>query len=202
VAVKRLLLLRHGRTTWNAVQRIQGQLDAPLDETGHAQAAAVAPLLAAERPVLLWSSDLSRAADTAAYVGEACGLDVLRDRRLRERHFGDLQGSTYADWRERAPEQHAAFRAGDPNAVPGGEKVSEVSDRITTALRELLDASPAGETALAVAHGLALKYAVVGLLGWEIEAAAALRGMDNCGWAEMHVDERGRVALAAYNRTA
>ena len=68
MSAKHLVLLRHGQTAWNAEGRIQGQLDVEIDETGHAQAAAVAPLLAALRPTTLWSSDSVRARQTAAYV--------------------------------------------------------------------------------------------------------------------------------------
>ncbi|WP_028661170.1 histidine phosphatase family protein [Nocardioides insulae] len=197
--MKRLILLRHGRTTFNHQQRIQGQLDAPLDAAGLAQAAEVAPLVAALSPVVIWSSDLARAAVTADHVAEACGgLPVTRDARLRERHFGDVQNWLHSEFKARLPEQYAAFRAGDPAAVPGAEKISELSDRLHAALIDLLALTPEGETALAVAHGLAIKYAVGGLLGWDEEASSALRGMDNCHWAEVEIDS-GRATLAAYN---
>ena len=70
---RRLVLLRHGRTAWNAERRAQGHSDVPLDDTGQAQAFAVAPYVAAMRPVLLWTSDLARAAETAACIGVAAG---------------------------------------------------------------------------------------------------------------------------------
>ena len=198
--MKRLLLLRHGRTTYNHAGRIQGQLDSQLDETGLAQARAVAPSIAAYAPVLIRSSDLSRAAVTADIVAAECGLPVTRDPRLRERHFGDTQGMTYADFAARFPEQHRAFLAGDPEAVPGAEKISELRDRLVAGLRELLDELPEGATAVAVAHGLAIKHAVGALLGWDAEGAAVLHGMDNCHWAELRVDDDGQVRLVAYNR--
>ena len=69
-APRRLVLLRHGQTAWNAARRVQGQLDAELDDTGHRQAAAVASVLAALAPAALWSSDSVRARETAAYVAQ------------------------------------------------------------------------------------------------------------------------------------
>ena len=66
--MRRLVLLRHGRTEWNETGRAQGHADVPLDEVGLAQAKEVAPVLAALRPVALWSSDLARAAQTADAV--------------------------------------------------------------------------------------------------------------------------------------
>ncbi|MDQ3456047.1 MAG: histidine phosphatase family protein, partial [Actinomycetota bacterium] len=59
--VRRLFLWRHGQTAWNFEQRCQGHADVPLDAEGLAQARMAAPLLAAERPDLIVTSDLSRA---------------------------------------------------------------------------------------------------------------------------------------------
>src|SRR4051812_41766969 len=85
---RRLVLLRHGQTEWNSLGRAQGHADISLDATGHARAAAAAPYLAAMRPVRLWSSDLARAQETAAYVADAAGLTVETDPRLREYDVG------------------------------------------------------------------------------------------------------------------
>ena len=63
-----LVLLRHGQTAWNLEHRAQGHSDVELDDTGHAQAAAVAPYVAGLAPALLWSSDLARARQTAEYI--------------------------------------------------------------------------------------------------------------------------------------
>lgn len=183
MSATRLLLLRHGRTAWNDAARIQGQADAPLDEVGHAQARAVAPVLAAMRPDVLWSSDLSRAADTASYLAQAAGLVLVRDRRLRETGLGERQGTTHADYAREHPDEYAAFRAGDFDVVPGGEQGADVRERMVSALRDLLDAVPAGGLGVAVTHGHAAKHAVAGLLGWPPEAHLGLHGLDNCGWA-------------------
>ena len=82
-AERRLVLLRHGRTEWNAGRRIQGHLDPPLDETGHEQARAAAPAVAALAPVVLLSSDLQRARQTAEYAARVTGLTPSYDERLR-----------------------------------------------------------------------------------------------------------------------
>ncbi len=94
--MRRVILLRHGRTEWNASGRFQGQLDSPLDAVGLAQAAAAGTALKPMRPDALVSSDLKRALDTAAVVGAECGLDVTVDQRLREIHLGAWQGLTRA----------------------------------------------------------------------------------------------------------
>ncbi|CAN5117703.1 hypothetical protein BH20ACT5_BH20ACT5_16020 [soil metagenome] len=86
----RILLWRHGRTAWNAERRFQGHSDLPLDSLGEQQAQAAAPLLVAEAPDLVLSSDLERAAATAAYLGVPFELDP----RLREVSLGRWEGKT------------------------------------------------------------------------------------------------------------
>ena len=199
--MKRLVLLRHGQTAWNKVGRVQGGIDTTLDETGHAQAQAVAPALAAYRPSTLWCSDLSRAATTAAYVGEASGLTPVTDRRLREWGFGEREGLTPVEFEAADPEAHAAFRQGRYDEVPGAERSEDVRMRVVSALLEQLDATEDGGVAVAVAHGAAIKLGVGGLLGWsDAQAVRSLWGMHNCGWAELTLAPGGPARLEAYNR--
>jgi len=92
-------LIRHGITDWNIAYRAQGQTDIPLNETGRAQAAAVAARIASEpeRWDAIVASDLSRARDTAEAIGQAIGLPVAEDARLRERDCGRIEGTTEAE---------------------------------------------------------------------------------------------------------
>ena len=201
-APRRLVLLRHGRTEWNHQHRIQGQLDAELDDTGRAQAEAVGPVLAALEPSLLWSSDLARARETALLVGKAVGLDPAYDARLREFHLGERQGTTHAEYRRVAPEEFERFRLGHYDAAPGAEPTDAVRERMLAVLQDLLAALDPGRTGVAVSHGAALRVATGALLGWPAELFHTLRGLDNCGWVvvEEH-PEVGALRLAAYNRT-
>jgi len=197
-----LLLLRHGRTAWNLERRIQGQTDSGLDETGHAQSRAAAKEIAALRPALVWSSDLSRARDTAAYVGEACGLEVVTDPRLREYHLGSMQGRTHAEIAETHPAEYARFRRGDFEAADG-ESTAEVGARMAAALRELLDATPPGRASVAVSHGAAIRVGLAEAVGWGAPVGLSLLGLGNCSWAVLAESEpAGRLRLAAYNREA
>lgn len=198
-----LVLLRHGRTAWNQARRIQGHADAELDETGHAQAQAVAQHVAALRPVHLWSSDLTRAATTAAYVGAACGLAPVADARLREYALGSREGMTHADYAVAHPEEFAAFRTGDFDVVPDGEGTIAVEKRMRAALLDLLDATPAGGLSVAVSHGAALRVVIASLLSWDVEALQTLGALDNCGWAVLtESPATGGFRLGAYNRVA
>lgn len=200
-SARRLVLVRHGQTAWNAIGRGQGHSDVELDDLGHEQARAAAPSLATYQPALLWSSDLARARQTAAHVAKETGLDPRYDDRLREFDLGERTGLTMSDYAERFPEEYAAFRAGDFAAVPGMETVADVRRRLAPTLSEFLDALGAGQTGMAVSHGTALRVAIIHLLGWPDEAVNDLRGLDNCGWAVLDEAPGGRFRLAAYNLT-
>ena len=95
--IRRLVMLRHGQTDFNAGSRMQGQLDSALTELGRAQAVAAAEVLGKLQPLLIVSSDLRRAYDTALRLGERTGLEVRVDRRLRETHLGDWEGMTHTE---------------------------------------------------------------------------------------------------------
>jgi glucosyl-3-phosphoglycerate phosphatase len=198
---RRLILLRHGQTAWNAARRVQGQLEAELDDTGHAQAASAAVAVAALRPAALWSSDSVRARQTAAYVAKETSLDPTYDPRLREYFLAERQGITHEEYAVLAPEEFAAFRLGDFDVVPGGETAAIVSARVVAALEELLASIRPGELAVAVSHGAAIRDAVPVLLGWPVTRRAALHGLDNCGWVELDQPAAGApYRMRAYNR--
>jgi broad specificity phosphatase PhoE len=201
-AGRRLVLLRHGRTAWNDVGRAQGHADVELDETGHAQAAEVAPYLAALRPAAVWTSDLTRARQTCAYVERATGLSAVADARLREYDVGARQGMTIEEFAAAFPEAYACWRAGqDMVAVPGAELAHDVEVRMRPALEEILAALSPGETGIVVTHGACLKVGLLALLGWPQSQAGSLRGVDNCAWATVVSGSGGRgPRLVGYNQ--
>jgi broad specificity phosphatase PhoE len=178
----RLVLWRHGQTVWNAERRFQGQSDSPLDETGQAQAERAARLLAALRPDLIVSSDLSRAASTAAPLARLTGLEVILDKDLRERHGGSWEGLTDTEIRERYPQEHATW------TPPDGESSAVVADRVAGALQRAAAAvadQVAGRDGLAVvvSHGAALRLGMSRLLGMPDELSGALGPLSNCSWS-------------------
>lgn len=199
---RRLLLLRHGRTAWNSIGRAQGHTDVSLDEVGHAQAAAVAQRLAALRPAALWTSDLTRARQTAAYLERTTGLSAKVDERLREFDVGARQGMTGDQFEAAFPEAYAAWRAGeDMVRVPGSEVASEVAARMAPALTESLESLAPGETGVVVTHGACLKVGVLAVLGWPLAQAGDLRGVGNCSWVTLVAPgDGGRLRLTGYNQ--
>lgn len=199
-ATRTLVLLRHGRTEWNRVGRAQGHADVPLDAAGRAQAAAVAPVVAALGPARLWSSDLARAAETARYLAEACGLPVEEDPRLREFSVGERTGLTWPESVARFPWIASGVGLGERlSDVPGAESAADVRARIVPAVRDCLAALAPGETGVAVTHGAALKLALGGLLGWDDGVVRGLLVLDNCHWATVVAPvEGGPSRLRAY----
>lgn len=183
-----MVLLRHGRTGDNAAGRIQGQLDTPLDAYGLVQAEAVAPQLAALRPVALLTSDLSRATDTAAPLGRALDLEPVADPRLRELDLGSWQGLTSAQARERFPQEHADWRAGVDVPRGGGETYAQAGERAAACLREHL---PAEGTLLAVTHGGTARAALGVLLELPPPLWGRLVALDNTCWSVLVETERG-----------
>jgi broad specificity phosphatase PhoE len=138
--VRRLVLLRHGRTAWNDAGRAQGHADVPLDDVGEVQAKTVAPVLAALSPVALWSSDLSRAAQTAAHVAAESGLTPVLDARLREFDIGpNRTGLTSEQYAARFPEEYAALLAGEIAGIPGRETDDDVLARFLPAITSYAD---------------------------------------------------------------
>jgi glucosyl-3-phosphoglycerate phosphatase len=196
-----LVLLRHGRTAWNHARRVQGQLEVPLDSVGLAQAAAVAPVLAALVPSALWSSDLQRARSTVEPLASACSLPVRYDERLREFTFGVREGLTHAEYRDLDPDEFASFSRGDYDAVPSCERTADVAARTASALGDLVASLPPDGLGVAVSHGAAIRVAVGALLGWPAGLFHTLRGLDNCGWAVLREHpENAALQLVAYNR--
>lgn len=206
--MRRLVLLRHGRTAWNDSGRAQGHADVDLDEVGAAQAKEVAPVLAAMRPVAIWSSDLARAARTASTVAAECGLEPVLDARLREFDVGPNRvGLTADDYALAHPVEHAALVAGDIAAIPGRETRDDVLERFLPALTAYADSLADGETGLIVSHGAALRAAVPAFLGWGADPGEdALGGLANCGWvvlehsASFWTGGRERWRMTAWNR--
>jgi broad specificity phosphatase PhoE len=192
------VLWRHGQTTWNAERRFQGQSDIPLDAVGLAQAERAARLLAGLRPDLIVSSDLSRAASTAAPLARLTGLDVILDKDLRERHGGCWEGLTDTEIRTRYPVEHASW---DP---PDGEPSLTVADRVAAALRRIATAvsedTRTGGSGLGVvvSHGAALRLGASRLLGLPEDVFSALGPLSNCSWSV--VGQRwGRWRLLEHN---
>lgn len=189
--VRRLVMLRHGQTEFNAGSRMQGQLDTELSDLGRDQAIAAAEVLAKRQPLVIVSSDLRRALDTAVVLGERSGLPVEVDTRLRETHLGDWQGMTHLEVDAAAPGARLAWRNDATWAPHGGESRIDVAARGTPLLAELFaDQTEWGtdepeRPVVLVAHGGLIAALTAALLKLPVDNWPALGGMGNASWVQL-----------------
>lgn len=146
-------LIRHGESEWNAAGRWQGHGNPELSTRGRGQAAERAGLLSAERFDGLYTSDLGRALETAAAIGQVLGLEAVIDSRLRERDVGRWTGLCAAEIRQAEASLLERFeRRDDPDLRPGGgESDTDLARRVRPCLAELGAAHP-GEKIACVTH--------------------------------------------------
>jgi broad specificity phosphatase PhoE len=155
-----LFLARHGETDDNREPiRVQGFTDTPLNDTGRRQAAELAERVAPIGFFGLWSSDLSRARETAEIVGSRIGLSVRLDPRLREANRGRWEGRRFVDIAREEPERYAAWR-NTPAAFrfPGGESLREQLERVMASLADIRRSQDL--PALVVCHGGSIRVAL------------------------------------------
>lgn len=183
---RRVLVWRHGRTSWNVEHRFQGQSDPPLDEVGSAQAAVSARLLAAYEPDAVVSSDLHRAIQTARPLVELLDQPVVLDARLRERSLGRWEGLTRDEVGRLHPEEYAHWLAGREGRQDGREPRGELADRAVAALEDA-----EGDTVVLVTHS-ATAIALTGrMLGLPVSGWRAVGPLSNGRWSELTRDEHG-----------
>ncbi len=189
--VRRLVMLRHGQTEYNAGTRMQGQLDTGLSELGQQQAIAAAEVLGKRHPSLIVTSDLRRAYDTAAVLGERTGSSVLVDERLRETHLGDWQGMTHSEVDAAAPGARVAWRNDATWAPHGGESRVDVARRSLPLILELVDsqsdwgAEEPLRPVVLVAHGGLIAALSARLLELPVANWPVLGGLGNASWVQL-----------------
>lgn len=182
----RVVLVRHGQSSWNAAGRIQGQLDSPLSALGRRQAGAVADRLAGVGLAAVYSSPLRRAQETAVAVAQRHGLPVTAVTDLTEIDHGRWQGLTEAEIAAQDRERLHLW-----NLVPGrvrmpdGERLYDVRRRAQREVRMLV-ASHADQAIAVVSHDIVVKVLVADVLGMDYDHLGRL------------VVDNGSISIAEY----
>ena len=153
----RIILVRHGETTWNNSGRYQGQTDIPLSDAGVRQAELLAANFTYGKPTAVYASDLIRARKTAEILAAEFNLIVQTEPALREINFGTWEGLSYEEIGARWPDEIAKFfRAPDTMVIPQGETVALLQKRTVAVLKRIIERHADDEVAV-VAHGAVLR---------------------------------------------
>jgi probable phosphoglycerate mutase len=164
--VTTILLIRHGQTDWNRVERFRGHADLPLNDTGMIQAEATGRrVVELCRPVAVYSSPLSRALSTAEAIGGYTGLPVQIHPSLTDIDYGDWQGLTPDEARIRWPVIiDLWFKKPQLAHIPGGETLENLRIRAMSGLTELVTRHT-GQTIVLVGHTVLNRIILLGVLG-------------------------------------
>lgn len=160
-----LILVRHGQTDWNKEYRVQGQSNLPLNESGIAQAEAIAQALTNEKVEAIYSSPLSRAFETAEAVSKLHQVEITTLSELQEMDVGETDGLYYPDLKTKYPEFFRLWTADALQArFPGGETLPELQDRCWGAIMNIV-ATNHKETVVVTSHFFALLTIFCKILG-------------------------------------
>jgi glucosyl-3-phosphoglycerate phosphatase len=201
-AHSRLVIWRHGQTTWNIENRFQGHADVPLNDIGIQQAREAASLLAALKPTAIISSDLMRAYDTAQELGKLTGVEVVKDQGLRETDIGEWSGRTISEIKLADPERYGDWVEGLDVSAGGAENRTQVADRMEAVISRAFSDLPQESLLVVVTHGGSARAAIGRLLGLSVEEWPIIGGLSNCSWSLLEqVLSRGgpRWRLAEHN---
>lgn len=194
----KLLLVRHGETSWNRDGRYQGRSDTPLSARGKRQAQALAERLAASDEISIVASPLMRAQATAHIIAARLDLPVATDHRLTELAYGEWEGLQQAEVKQRWPELLRLWkRTPDRVTFPGGESLSDMRHRVRSFLEHTAGQSG---TRLAITHDGVARLAILEARGSPLSAFRDVRienaSITTCTWQD------GRLAIADINDVA
>ena len=194
-------LLRHGQTAHNIDRRFSGNNDNPLTDLGRDQAAAAAQRLGVLASIsAVVASPLPRAQETAGIVAASLGIDVVVEDGLRETDFGDWEGYTFSEVKERWPAELDAWLADASVAPPNGESFAATERRVRKA-RDSVLARHGGQTVLLVSHVTPIK--TLARLALQAPPSALYRmHIDSASISEIDWHADGPAVLRRLNDTA
>lgn len=176
----KVYFVRHGETTWNADSRAQGSKDVALSERGRAQAKLLAKRMKNYHIDCIFSSNLTRAHETATIIAEEFQYEVNQIHDFREMSFGAWEGLTHVEIKESYGDHFEIWRNQPQKAqIPGGEMLIDVQKRGLQALHQLVTQYE-NQSILIVSHGTALKTILLGLLDIDLSYFYKIRQDNTC----------------------
>ena len=189
--MSRLLLVRHGAIATDNTEKFWGHTDIALNETGVLQAERIAERLSKEPVGEIYSSDLSRAFQSAEIIASRHHLNITTSRKLREIHFGDIEGLTFEEVNRQYPELSKSWSDNDLRfRFPNGESLAELEERISGFLSEV-DLHNRDRTILIVSHGGLLRILICHVLGLNLKH-----------WKQLCIDKASLSIIDTYPETS
>ncbi len=198
----KVILVRHGKTVWNAEGRYQGKMDIPLNEEGKEQARRVGEALRDFPVKAVYSSPLSRCRDTALEIAKHHGLEVQVKEGFKEIDHGQWEGMLAGEVEKKYPQLLELWRE-KPSQVkmPGGESLKEVYDRAVKAFEEVVRSHSDEDLIVIVGHDATNKALMCYLLGTDLDKFWAFK-QANCGITVLEYDpETKKVVVHVANAT-
>lgn len=194
----RLYLVRHGQTAWNVAGRAQGHTDIPLDPTGLDQAQRLGESFEGLKIDAIWSSDLTRSVQTAEPIAKTAGLPIEKLTDLRERGFGEWEGSNFVEVTRRMADRAEELGVTQQQVrPPGGESYADVWNRLNQVYHRIQDADG---SLVIVTHGGSASLLLARLVQGSLDTSRSFR-FANTGYSELHRRADGLYNLVRYNVT-
>ncbi|NHJ46899.1 MAG: histidine phosphatase family protein [Asgard group archaeon] len=199
----KLILTRHGESEGNKKKLIQGHADYPLTDKGLKQASELTAWLKSNKYTIsrIYSSDLSRAAETAVIIAKGLGnKDIIFDQRLREFNLGDFEHKSYDKLSQEERKFMDSHWENEDKKMPNGESVTDMKKRIKESFDDIIPYHKEEETVLIVAHGGTLFHIVISTLGFDIRKTLDEEWFDNCKITELIFDiDANKWSLITFN---
>ncbi len=171
----RLYLIRHGETLWNIERRAQGIKNIELSQRGIAQGKLLAQRLKKQKIDIIYSSDLSRAYETASIIGKEIDKPVYTLPEIREMNFGDWEGLTMSEIKENYKDIYDSWKNTPHTAIiPGAETLIQVQERVMKGVHRIIKENK-GKNIIMVSHGVAIKTIIFNLLDIDLSNYKKIR---------------------------
>ncbi len=198
----KLYLVRHGRTTWNEENRIQGSRNPDLSLSGCKEARRLARRLKKEKISLIYASDRLRSRKTAQIIQKTLHIPLLYERGLREIDLGAWEGKTPDEVNRRFRNGYQKWlKAPSRVRIPGAESVTRFRKRVLQTFRSLLQKAPEGNI-LVVSHGGVISTFLASLLKGSEDVFLLRLRLDNAGVSVVRVKDRRFTVVCSINDTS